>query len=60
MDVVNEKSPLKEDQTPKQEQEWDNPTNPEKAADERDAEQLKRQKKDVDQKNDNLTEKPKN
>lgn len=58
MVVISEKYPSKE--TPQQEQQWDNPANPEKAADERDLEQLKRQKKDVDQKNNNLTEKPKN
>jgi hypothetical protein len=60
MVVVSEEYPLKEKQPENKEQQWDNPQNPEKAADERDIEQLKRQKKDVEQKNENLTEKPKN
>lgn len=60
MVVVSEEYPLKEEQPANKEQQWDNPQNPEKAGDERDIEQLKRQKKDVDQKNENLTEKPKN
>ncbi|HCN82643.1 MAG TPA: hypothetical protein DIT07_03350 [Sphingobacteriaceae bacterium] len=60
MVLVSKKDPLKEEQTAQQEKKWDNPSNPEKAADERDIEQLKRQKKDVDQKNQNLTEKPEN
>jgi hypothetical protein len=55
--VVVSKKPLKP-QTVQQEQHWDNPANPEKASDARDAEQLKRQKKDVEQKNSNLTDKP--
>ncbi len=60
MVLVSKEHSLKEDQPANQEQQWDNPTNPEKASDERDIEQLKRQKKDADQKNENLTEKPKN
>lgn len=60
MVVIREEDPLKEEESSNKEKEWDNPQNPEKAADERDIEQLKRQKKDVDQKNENLTEKPKN
>jgi hypothetical protein len=39
-----------------QEQHWDNPGNPEKAADARDVEQLKRQKKEAERRKENLTE----
>lgn len=57
MVVVSEKYPSKPP-TDQQEQQWDNPADPEKAADARDVEQLKRQKKDADQKNNNITDKP--
>lgn len=40
----------------KAEQEWDNPTNPEKAGDERDFEQLKRQAKEAERRKENLTD----
>ncbi|HEY1025582.1 MAG TPA: hypothetical protein VGE26_10485 [Sphingobacteriaceae bacterium] len=40
----------------KEEQEWDNPKNPEKAGDTRDFEQLKRQAKEAERRKDNLTE----
>ena len=42
----------------KEKQEWDNPVNPEKAGDERDFEQLKRQAKEAERRKENLTEIP--
>ena len=42
----------------KDKQEWDNPENPEKAGDERDFEQLKRQAKEAERRKENLTEIP--
>lgn len=57
MVVITKKIPLKRQETGR-EQQWGNPENPENAADERDSEQLKRQKKDVEQKNENLDKKP--
>jgi hypothetical protein len=58
MVLTGKKIPLKEKDQP--EQQWDNQANPEKAGDERDIEQLKRQKKDVEQKNKNITDKDPN
>lgn len=40
----------------KEEQDWDNPQNPEKATDSRDFEQLKRQAKEAKRRKENLTE----
>lgn len=41
-----------------EEQEWDNPKNPEKAGDERDLEQLKRQAEEAERRKENLTDIP--
>lgn len=40
----------------KEEQDWDNPKDPEKAADTRDFEQLKRQAQEAERRKENLTE----
>ena len=57
MVVITEKKALKQNKMRPVEQQWDNPMNPEKSADERDIEQLKRQKKDAELKNKNITDK---
>lgn len=57
--VVVKKKVLGEDPK-KAEQEWDNPTDPEKAQDERDFEQLKRQAKEAKRRKENLTDNPDN
>ncbi len=57
--VVIKKKILGEDPK-KEKQEWDNPNNPEKAKDERDFEQLKRQAKEAERRKDNLTDSPEN
>jgi len=49
---------LKDDN--QQEVDWDNPTNPEKAHDQRDVEQLIRQKKEAERRKENLSEDPEN
>lgn len=55
--VVIKKKTLGEDPN-KKKQEWDNPKNPEKAQDERDFEQLKRQAKEAERRKENLTDDP--
>jgi hypothetical protein len=55
--VVIKKKTLGED--PSKKQQWDNPKNPEKAKDERDFEQLKRQAKEAERRKKNLTDIPK-
>lgn len=55
--VVIKKKVLGEDPS-KEKQEWDNPQNPEKAQDERDFEQLKRQAKEAERRKENLTDIP--
>lgn len=47
---------IKPDNTEEAAQEWENPLNPEKPGDERDAEQLKRQLKEAKRRKDNLTD----
>lgn len=49
----------KEDESPDQKK-WDNPSNPERASDERDEEQLARQKKEAELRKSNLTDTPDN
>ena len=55
--VVIKKKTLGEDPR-KEKQEWNNPEDPEKARDERDFEQLKRQAKEAERRKENLTDKP--
>ncbi|HXH99117.1 MAG TPA: hypothetical protein VNI52_02525 [Sphingobacteriaceae bacterium] len=55
--VVIKKKILGEDPN-KEKQEWDNPNNPEKATDQRDFEQLKRQAKEAERRRENLTDDP--
>ena len=58
MVVIVKKKPFEKlkDESEKPEQHWDNPMNPEKAGDERDIEQLKRQKKEAERRKDNLSD----
>jgi len=60
MVVVTKKKALLKNQMGPQEQQWNNPINPEKGGDERIIEQLKRQKKEVERNNQNLTNKNQN
>lgn len=48
--------PYKKEENPN-EKDWENPRNPEKADDIRDLEKLERAKKEVDRRNENLTDK---
>jgi len=58
--VVNKlKLPKNLKETEQPEVDWDNPSNPEKAQDKRDLEQLLRQKKEAERRKDNLTDDPK-
>ncbi|WP_207427985.1 hypothetical protein [Pedobacter sp. SYSU D00535] len=43
-----------------EDKDWDNPTDPEHAEDERDAEQLIRQKREAERRKNNLSEDPEN
>lgn len=45
-----------EDQTKKEDLSWENPSNPEKASDKRDVEQLQRQKEEAELRKNNLTD----
>ena len=57
MVVISKKDPsVQNDEAALPEQSWDNPMDPEKAADERDIEQLKRQKKEAERRKENLTD----
>ncbi len=59
MVVVNKvKIPKDLQQGEKEEKDWDNPANPEKAEDDRDLEQLLRQKKEAERRKNNLSEDP--
>ena len=60
MVVITKKTPPWKNEKAENGKQWDNPMNPEKAGDERDIEQLRRQKKDVEQKNRNITNKDPN
>ncbi len=57
MVVVNKtKTPQRDKEEKTEEQSWENPSNPEKAFDARDIEQLQRQKKAAEIRKDNLSD----
>lgn len=59
--VVNKlKLPKDLKETDQREVDWDNPSNPENAQDQRDLEQLLRQKKEAERRKENLSEDPEN
>lgn len=58
--VNNIKIPKEPKEGGREQQDWDNPSDPEHAEDSRDLEQLLRQKKEAERRNANLSEDPEN